>query len=373
MLARASVSKGDPQKGIKYTDRAVRLSPNSWVSRYLHGNQLLLAGRYRDAIPHLTQASKLNSRSALISYSLIKSYLFAGMPLDAMPHLVTLINREKTPVHIDLAIAVTKALQADTPIGFCYAENNYTAAGWAWDPRFGDQYVAIQVVKNKVPVLTCKANLFRKPLLDAGMGNGRCGFRFRLPEGFSFENVTFRIITTDNEIYPIYCPDTRPDESVYEGELFVRPPNELYGWVWNKSDPLQRLSVVLEDASNIKMEVSADVFDLTLLRRGIGDGRYAFRVKWLFSKDLSSSISALITARVQGTKWYLSGGPCAVIDPIRQHMAFHQYAGWLKAVHENPYFPPALPGLLHGDFLTFIRQHNVSAFFETSKTARSEK
>ena len=53
--------------------------------------------------------------------------------------------------------------------------------GWAWDAARPDAAVAVDLIDGDARIATSVAGDFRQDLLDAGIGNGRHGFEFRIP------------------------------------------------------------------------------------------------------------------------------------------------------------------------------------------------
>ncbi len=379
LLARIYAAKGEPHKGLIYTERIMRMASDSWVTLYLHGTQLMLSRQYAEAAIPLEKARKLAPTDTSVLFSLAKAYSFAGNPARAMSAAVDLLNINPDKIHQRLAVKITAALQSSRsvvagsavavgltdvwPVGVCFPENDYTAAGWAWDKNSLGKPLDIQILKGNSCISTFKANQFRKDLFQEGIGTGKHGFRVRLPAQLSFDEVSFKITSSSNKAYCFFPSSVRPDIPVYSGVLHACTPNLIKGWAWNSRMPSQRLHVVLEDNLGNSVEVLSNDFDSALLDGGIGDGSYCFQHEWSFPED--ARLCAVIRARVHGCSEYLSGSPCTVIDPDRYLDACHMYAVWLRHVEENPLFPPALPELLQEDFLFFSRQQGIKPFCES--------
>jgi SAM-dependent methyltransferase len=58
-----------------------------------------------------------------------------------------------------------------------------TVLGWAWDAARPDVPVAVDLLDGARRIATAVADGFRQDLVDAGLGNGRHGFAFRIPPG----------------------------------------------------------------------------------------------------------------------------------------------------------------------------------------------
>jgi hypothetical protein len=53
--------------------------------------------------------------------------------------------------------------------------------GWAWDKTQPDAAVTVEIYDGTVRIGTVPADAFRQDLLNAGVGNGKHGFEFRMP------------------------------------------------------------------------------------------------------------------------------------------------------------------------------------------------
>jgi hypothetical protein len=65
---------------------------------------------------------------------------------------------------------------AGLPIGFVEQVRFDGISGWAWDPRYPNESIDIEMLDEDVVVLRMRADLYRDDLAKAGMGNGNHGF-----------------------------------------------------------------------------------------------------------------------------------------------------------------------------------------------------
>ncbi len=370
LLAKIYSAKGEPEKGLPYTERSVRMAPRSWIAHYLHGAQLMQSKQFESAATHLDKAKRLNPSDTSILFSLARAHYLAGNSEKAMPVAVDLLYRNPDKLHQQLALQISVAMQSSQPVGVCFPENDYTATGWVWDNNFPGKSLDVQIFKQDVLISIFKADHFTQGLLKEGIGTGNHGFRVRLPAQLSFNEVTFKIITpTDKggkgyKAYSFFSlsTDVGTHTPVYMGEITACAPNLISGWAWNTQNPSQRLHVVLEDRLGNNIEILSNKFNSTLLSNGTGAGQYGFWHEWQFSEG--APLCAIIWARIRGCREYLPGSPCVIIDPDRYPHACHLYGVWLRHVDENPLFPPALPELLQQDFLFFLRQQTMKTLIQ---------
>ena len=77
------VRLSQPERGVPFAERAVRLLPRSFTGHYVYGWTLYKVGQVDRAIPELEQAIKLEPDSALTHYALSQAYARAGRKQDA--------------------------------------------------------------------------------------------------------------------------------------------------------------------------------------------------------------------------------------------------------------------------------------------------
>jgi tetratricopeptide (TPR) repeat protein len=77
------VRLNQPDRGLPYAERAVRLGPGSFTTHYVYGWALYKVGQNERAIPELEQAVKLEPKSALLHYALSQAYARAARKEDA--------------------------------------------------------------------------------------------------------------------------------------------------------------------------------------------------------------------------------------------------------------------------------------------------
>jgi len=78
-------------------------------------------------------------------------------------------------------------------------------------------------------------------------------------------------------------PLSRPDSASMRGTelrglVDNATPDRLYGWVWNASEPDERVTVELRLGSEVVFRTAADFARPDLAKAGIGDGCHAFEI-----------------------------------------------------------------------------------------------
>jgi hypothetical protein len=71
---------------------------------------------------------------------------------------------------------------ADPDAGSLDLVDNAQVGGWAWDKNQPDAPVRVAIYDGDSLLAIVEANLFRKDLRDAGMGNGKHGFSYEIPD-----------------------------------------------------------------------------------------------------------------------------------------------------------------------------------------------
>ncbi len=67
-------------------------------------------------------------------------------------------------------------------------------SGWAFNPDHPRTPVALEICAGDTRVGSVMANRFRADLLEAGLGDGRCGFSIDLPADIATGPITLRRI-----------------------------------------------------------------------------------------------------------------------------------------------------------------------------------
>lgn len=84
---------------------------------------------------------------------------------------------------------------AEVPIGALDFATWETCWGWAWDPQAPDAPVDLDIRLDGEKLFTLPAALYRSDLVGAGIGNGRHGFYFRVPDTLAARSAAVLEIT----------------------------------------------------------------------------------------------------------------------------------------------------------------------------------
>lgn len=162
--------------------------------------------------------------------------------------------------------------------------------GWAWNPATPDWRVGVRVVVDGLDVAGGIADVDNPSLVDAGMGDGRHGFRIRMPARVAIAGEHALRIEAGGSRLP---PDSgfevisrKPSSSWADVRFSLEDPvigrvervrdGVLTGWAGKSDDPVWRAGIhVIVDGA----EVAAGRADLDrpeLAAGGLGDGRHGF-------------------------------------------------------------------------------------------------
>ncbi|GAB3927183.1 T9SS type A sorting domain-containing protein [Larkinella terrae] len=87
-------------------------------------------------------------------------------------------------------VVVTSPLVTGSFDGFINGADCESFRGWAWDRNKPNTPVSIEILDGSTIVDTIPAGDFRQDLLDAGKGNGKHAFRWKIPESFKDYNTS---------------------------------------------------------------------------------------------------------------------------------------------------------------------------------------
>jgi hypothetical protein len=130
----------------------------------------------------------------------------------------------------------------------------------------------------------------------------------------------------------------------YQGYLDERSTHHVQGWLRNLNDAAERLAfeVVLPegDSERVLATGTADRFSATLVAVGVGDGAYAFRVKFL--RPLSEAERDRVFVRPAGAAHRLELAPALITAPpgfgpyqgFLDERSTRHVAGWVRDLSE---------------------------------------
>lgn len=163
--------------------------------------------------------------------------------------------------------------------------------GWAWSPEAAAWRLAIRVLVNGHEVGDCRAELPRPSLARDGIGDGRHGFRFRLPHHLVRSGDYTLRVEARGAVLPAAATFGTGAEPTDQAEITIVGDGILQGrveqirdgivsgWAWNPDAPAWRVRVrALVDGVEAGSTV-ADLHRPSLAEAGIGDGRHGFRVE----------------------------------------------------------------------------------------------
>jgi len=197
--------------------------------------------------------------------------------------------------------------------------------GWAFNEATPTMPAMLEILDNGVPIGRILANRHRADLEHAGIGNGRSGFDFVLPESLSpliRHVVQVRRFADQHELQrspwlldaaidvpttPILAPLVG---SACRSELDMATRDRVEGWALNEVTPDTPVIVQITDNGMLIGEVLANRYRADLLRAGIGDGRYGFDFR--VPGGLSPLMRHVVSVRCKGEAVDIVGSPVVI-------------------------------------------------------------
>ncbi len=164
--------------------------------------------------------------------------------------------------------------------GYFDGVDGLTAVGWAWNPDKPEERLEVVILADDVPVAEGVADQFRDDVLQAGIGDGRYGFKIKLPERLADDKdheIKAEIKNTERILGKTKLILNKI--KAYKGNFDGIKGLYVIGWAYNEINPQERVEVVILTDDVPVAEGVADQFREDLLQAGIGDGKHGFCVK----------------------------------------------------------------------------------------------
>jgi hypothetical protein len=211
--------------------------------------------------------------------------------------------------------------RTDRIVGSIDVMDGRRIAGWArsvWSEAPCKVILRVNGVTRK----SCAADLLREDLRVAGVhSTGRCGFEFLMEEEGDVSYDDYVEIFTEEDGASFLFADTvtqwrskpwgagvtgsaGPD---LEGRHDDVSEKGISGWAWDKSRPLEAISVEIYDGETLLATVTADGFRADLKENGKGHGKHAFHMP--APAALNDGHVHLIRVRFAGTEIDLGDSP----------------------------------------------------------------
>ncbi|MBF0518118.1 MAG: radical SAM protein [Nitrospirae bacterium] len=203
-------------------------------------------------------------------------------------------------------------------------------SGWAYYKNTPDTPVDIEIYDavTQTNIGTVTADIYRKDLEDAGIGNGYHAFRFDFPghmaDGKDY-TITAKIVNTDFILSSISFPINIPVEIEYEGYIEFFYKTGFSGWAYSKKTPDTPVDIEIYDAVTQTLidTVTADIYRNDLEDAGIGNGYHAFRFD--FPDHMADGKEHTITAKIVSTDFILSSNVFMINIPVEI-----EYEGYIE-------------------------------------------
>jgi hypothetical protein len=168
--------------------------------------------------------------------------------------------------------------------------NSNEIVGWVFDSKRSSDHLHVQLREGDKVVATVKADKFRQDLLDAGIGNGHCGFHIDIQTlAIDHSEGYFDLFTDSKKLnqLPIFIKvkvQTPPQQSVtlehYKVRVDSNIPGKINGWAIDNSRKAHKPHIECKLGKLILGTCVADIFRDDLAKAGIGDGKQAFTIDY---------------------------------------------------------------------------------------------
>jgi len=203
--------------------------------------------------------------------------------------------------------------------GFVDELTRTSVIGWVrnlLDPkdRISVEAVVTEAGETRV-VARGRADQLYKPLLDSPFGDARYGFALTFPEPLTAAECDTLQVRPSHDIIPL---ERSPK---YQGYVDERSLRHVYGWVRNRFDPAERVTVeaviITPGVEEILWTGRADRYNPDIAKHAVGDARYGFRFE--FDQPLTEAQRDCLFVRPAGdpTPLELSPRLVSVFRPER--------------------------------------------------------
>jgi autotransporter passenger strand-loop-strand repeat protein len=196
-------------------------------------------------------------------------------------------------------------------------------AGWARDAAVPDRPVKLRVLDNDVTIGEVVADRYRADLQQAGIGDGRHGFEFRIPGGLSpLVRHVIRVrrardgrelVNSPWAVEAAPIPLTTAVDGTLHGKLDEVTREWIAGWAQDSADPDAPVALQILDNGVPITRVLANAYRADLAEAGIGNGWHSLDV--IIPGGLSPFVRHVIQVRRETDGAELPGSP-AVIEAV---------------------------------------------------------
>jgi D-alanine transfer protein len=208
--------------------------------------------------------------------------------------------------------------------------NGVQISGWAWDTTRPDTPIKVDIYDGDQLLASVLADRLRQDLKNGGKGDGKHGFRYRVPESLKDGKThVIRIKISGTSIELKGTPKTlggsgddklaaasklvaasKPfaaSRPAYAGHHQATTSERITGWAWDGSQPDTPVKVDLYDGDQLLATILADRFRQDLKKGGKGDGRHGFVCS--VPPSLKDGKKHMIRIRISGTSIDLKSTP----------------------------------------------------------------
>jgi len=191
--------------------------------------------------------------------------------------------------------------------------------GWVMDQNHPNSRVQLDIYEGGTRIGSVNADQPRPDLSSAGLGDGKYGFRYRLPAALrdaKGHSISVKIAATQTDLKN--TPRTltcNPDEHAFQGGHDAADCTRTTGWAWDEFHPDAPQKVDIFDGDVPLDTVTANQFRQDLRDASIGSGMYGF--VYDIPGSLVDGKTHSLQARVAGTIIGLNGTPKTITCPAK--------------------------------------------------------
>jgi hypothetical protein len=168
--------------------------------------------------------------------------------------------------------------------------NSNEIVGWVVDSKRSSEHLQVQLRAGDKVVATVTADEFRQDLLDAGIGNGHCGFHFDMQTlAVDPPEACFDLYANSKKLnqLPIVIKmevQTLAQQTAtlehYKVQVDNNIPGKILGWAIDDSRLAHKPHIECKLGELTLGTCVADVFRDDLAKAGMGDGKHAFKIDY---------------------------------------------------------------------------------------------
>ncbi|GGM86351.1 hypothetical protein GCM10010967_18250 [Dyadobacter beijingensis] len=231
------------------------------------------------------------------------------------------ITTVQTVVPNNYRIYTLAALNASTlPTNYIGSLENVactTISGWVWDQNYPDVALTVELVEGSTVLATARADQYRADLKANGTGTGHYGFTIPTP-GALLDGANHQLSIRVKGSSTLISGSPKALNCTLGGSFEGTDCYTLNGWVWDKNNPGDALTVVVKEGSTTLTTAVANVYRADLKANGTGTGNYGFNIP--LPAALRDGNTHQVSVSLQNFNYTLPNSPKPVNCPVNQYV-----------------------------------------------------